>query len=137
MSLRQRVEVAVVRLLLQRATAARFTAYAIDDGEEQPTNTPDHDSVMREVFNRDDCLILFKKGRQRYWVKVVLGNDGDDCLSDWGTDNGPFDALMETVQLIATRGMFTLSGCPGDSPAWDMGPRNNGPCIHCGTRHNR
>ncbi|MBS0417952.1 MAG: hypothetical protein JSR66_09580 [Proteobacteria bacterium] len=137
MSLRQRVEVAVVRLILEHAQAAGFVPHKVDDGEE-PVETRTADQVLCEVFNRDICDIFFTHAshpKQNYWVKIVLGNDGDDCICDYGTDGAEFDKMMEEVCAISEYGVISFARCPGAQPAWDAGPNNRGPCIRCGEHH--
>jgi hypothetical protein len=139
MSLRQRVEVAVVRLLLERAQVAGFVPHRVDDGDENElVETTTVDQVLCEVLNRDICNIFFthpSHPKHHYWVKIVLGNDGDDCICDYSTDGAEFDKMMEEVCAISEYRVISLARCPGAQPAWDGGPSNRGPCIRCGEHH--
>ena len=137
MSLRQRIEVAVVRLMLERAQAAGFVPQAVDDGDEL-VEAVTTERVLCEVFNRDECIIFFthpSNPKYKYWSKIVLGNDGDDCICDYGTDGAEFDKMMEEVSAISLHGVISFGRCPGAQLAWDWGPDNRGPCIRCGERH--
>ena len=82
---RCRVERRVVWNLLLQLEAHGFTPTAVVH-DEQVAVAGDVLKTMEEVFSVDECIIEF----DRLWVKVVLGNYGTDCLSDWGwTTEGP------------------------------------------------
>lgn len=134
--MRQRIEIAVVRLLLVKMRAAGFVPTDVDDGEDCTSVTTD-DDVMRLVFNLDDSKIYFRMAgrKSEEWAKIVLGNSGDDCISDYGVGCGRFEAVMDEVSAIVEHGAVTFAPCPGKSLAWDAGPTNQGPCINCGTDH--
>lgn len=133
--IRQRIEVAVVRLLLTQAQLAGFTLYAIDDGEDV-IRVKTADRAMKEIFNRDECYIKFRKpeDKQFFWARIILGNDGDDAISDYSTDDGPFDHMMEEVSDTIAQGVITLTKCPEYHPAW-KNSAGKGVCINCGTYH--
>lgn len=48
--------------------------------------------AMEIIFNLDETTVTFNG---RHWIKIVLGNDGWDAVSDYGCDRGPFEAAME------------------------------------------
>lgn len=132
---RQRIEVAVVRLLLKRALLAGFTTHAIDDGE-SVTRVKTHERALEEVFNRDECYIKFRNAEKKeFWARIILGNDSDDCISDHGTDDGPFDQMMAEVSALASHGTITFTACKEAHPAYNVGESNRGACINCGSYH--
>lgn len=133
---RQRLELAIVRLVLDRAKAEGFEVYAVFDGDEE-THTPTVDECLALVFNLDDSVIQFRKGAKDdgYWVRVVLGN-GEDCLGDYGT-SPDFDKVMDSVSELIEHGAIRFEPCVDEKPAWDHSPTNRGLCINCGSDHRK
>lgn len=96
---RCRIERRVVWNLLAHLKAAGFCPTATDDGAERiETETPEE--VMEAAFNLDECWVLFQRENDSVecWVRLVFGNDGWDCVSDWSDDSATtrdFSAAMD------------------------------------------
>jgi hypothetical protein len=86
----------IIRRMIAEVTAAGFTLFGVNDGEE--VIKADTVEKAREViYSVDDSTVIFKDSRgKRLGVLVILGN-GQDVLSDWHDDEGPFDAALSRV----------------------------------------
>ena len=98
---RERIERRVVWNLLRHLADAGWHPEKVDSDEAKRTTTPLE--VMEEVFNLDEATVYFTRrdGRKAHWVKIVLGNDGIDCISDWtysGGDDDGFHAAMDAFE---------------------------------------
>lgn len=95
---RGRIERRVVWNLLAHLERAGWYPEAVQSDDEVPT--PDAKAVMEEVFNLDDAWVYFRKSADghSHSVRLVFGNDGWDCISDWRysrDDADGFNAAME------------------------------------------
>lgn len=74
----------------------------ISDDEE---SVVDPKSAVEKIFNLDDCTVGFCNiANVHRGVKIVLGNEGSDCISDWGYTIGDadgFNAAMEAFDAEA------------------------------------
>lgn len=134
--IRQRIEVAVIRLLLTKAQESGFTLYAIDDGE-NVVRVKTADRAMEKIFNLDDCYIKFSTpdDKQFLWARIILGEDGYDCISDYSIDDGPFDRMMKEISAVISESAITFVPCTGAHPAYKVGRNIRGICINCGNYH--
>ena len=72
----------IVWALLRHLEARGFMPVKVLEDEAHRTTTALE--VMEWVFNLDDARVRFRKGEGKECeVYIVLGNDGDDCISDW------------------------------------------------------
>lgn len=109
---RIRIECRVMNRLLQECRKAGFVAAYVFDGEEQVKVTTDA-SVIEAVNSVDEATISFTLAsnkvapyfspptRRYHGVKIVLGNDGYDCISDWNCGDKDFDAAVEKTSSWA------------------------------------
>lgn len=96
--LRHKAEVAVVRALLDECRKAGFSLSSIEGGEEHLEVRTD-DQALDIVFDLDDCWILFQRPGSPDWhgARIVLGNNGDDAISDWDCSDPAFNAAVEAA----------------------------------------
>lgn len=90
---RMRLERRVVAALIAFLHEQGYVAESVYIGEDEPIVVqPEGDTVasrtkaiMEEVFSVDDSWIYFRKGTDGVrWVRLVLGNSGDDVINDYG-----------------------------------------------------
>lgn len=100
---RQEIERKVVRHLVRAMNNAGWNPTRIDDGGDElikPINGRmlSEGEVMDSVFAVDEAQILFTSEHyhKSYWVMIVLGNDGWDCISDYAYgENDDFEKVMK------------------------------------------
>lgn len=91
---RVRLEQRIVWNLLLTLEKTGFIPHSMDDGGEL-VKTPSKIKAMEELFNRDDAHLFFSHesgekidGKLRQvWIRLVFGNDGIDCISDYNATN--------------------------------------------------
>lgn len=97
---RMMVERMMIRKLVRTMKKAGWVAVSVYDGEEH-VRCKTEAEVMDNVFGVDEAGIRFQnEAGNRHSAAIVLGNDGYDCIADWGYAEGDpdgFNALMETV----------------------------------------
>jgi hypothetical protein len=105
MSTRAKLERRVVWNLIRHLHAAGFRVVSVqdDDGLERVRGAK---SAMERIFSLDDCDINFKRGERTYWVRVVLGNNGWDTISDY-LNNIEFAAIIDSLQTL----IESVEGC--------------------------
>ncbi len=96
---RSRIERRVVANLIAHLEKAGFALATVFDGDEENKVTTMKEA-MELVFNLDDCWINFARTPKSSYrgVRIVLGNDGYDCISDWKystADSDGFNKAME------------------------------------------
>lgn len=95
--LRGRVERAVVFNLLLHLAANGWTVRDVDGGDEEQLASCITDA-MEYIFDLDDCWVRFESDAgDTQSVRLVMGNDGPDVVSDWNYKNDDpngFDACM-------------------------------------------
>lgn len=92
------VEKKVVRKLIRAMKAHGWLATSVDDGGEidEIIKTTTETEVMDAVFAVDEAQILFQKGDDGHWVRIILGNDGWDAIADYSyREGGEFVKIME------------------------------------------
>ena len=94
---RHQLERRVVWNLCKHLEAAGFHPYKANDGDET-FNVRTHEDVMEAVFAVDECAVSFKKeGFNSHDVVFVLGNDGWDAISDWGSYGDDRDGFAQVM----------------------------------------
>lgn len=92
-----RVERRVMWNFLAHMAAAGWTPCAVLYDEWVDVSTVNE--VMEEVFSMDEIQVVFRKDKNEHCVYIVLGNDGDDIISDWSyftSDHDGFNAAVES-----------------------------------------
>lgn len=87
--------------LLLHLDAKGWRPAGVFDDEETPT--PTLAAAMEAVFAVDDCTLIMNDGTRSHHVRIVLGNDGTDCICDWSYDRRDadgFNALMESFDPL-------------------------------------
>lgn len=110
---RQEIERKVVRHLIRAMKEKGWIISSINDGGEDDENilNPNETLAMETVFSVDESYITFRKevgtgnGCFRA-VRIVLGNDGYDCIADHSCSNhalayDDFETIMDSVQEYA------------------------------------
>lgn len=64
-------------------------------------------AVLDTVFSVDESLIRFMKSAMRRSVRIILGNDGYDCIADHSLSDtcqieDDFEAVMKLVDTYST-----------------------------------
>jgi hypothetical protein len=102
--IRQLIERAIVRRLIEEAIGAGFTPVAVFNGDEY-IPTPNIGRALDVVFDLDECTLHFgqrgaiaqlPEGWGCYGVLIILGN-GIDCISDWHCGDDAFNTAVERV----------------------------------------
>lgn len=87
-----------IRRLIRFLRGAGFWVHSLAVEGEGYVRTPTERRAVCEVFEWDAYLTLrfYRRGApdRLYGVLLVTGN-GDDILSDWTYDDGPFSAAMD------------------------------------------
>lgn len=98
------IERKIVRHLIRSAKKEGWWIERIDDGGEPDEDiiTPNETEAMEAVFAVDECTIYFTKKptESAHAVRIILGNDGNDCICDYTydiNDSDGFKALMDRV----------------------------------------
>ena len=88
--MRQIVECRIAKALVREGLAAGYniTVDNGDNGEDEceielSTNYKD---IIAAMFQTDDELLIFRKGDEDGWVRLVYGNDGWDVISDYSVN---------------------------------------------------
>lgn len=88
---RQRLERRIVAALGAYLGAAGFVPALVDYGDDR-VETPTIKDAMELIFNLDDAWLYFKEPSGRlHGVYLVLGNSGDDVISDYTCGVGELD----------------------------------------------
>lgn len=98
-----RLEHAIVRLLVRELSKDGFKLHSVYDGGDYLT-TRTLRAAMDAVFAVSESTLRFARaGEYRlYGVLLIVGN-GEDVLSDWSCDLGPFSAAMDRIcDLVQT-----------------------------------
>lgn len=99
--MRARIELTIVRGLIQALQAAGLKLKA-DNGEEKPTAGTE-DELVKTLFACDEANILTynPETKEGSAVYLVFGNNGWDVISDFGTSlEGIIDPFMEEVDKL-------------------------------------
>jgi hypothetical protein len=95
---RQLVERKIVRHLIRTMKKHGWVAGKVWDGEESIVCRTERDA-MNVVFSVDESTFSFYnvKLMRTHNVLIVLGNDGNDCICDYGCSNDDdFRTIMES-----------------------------------------
>lgn len=97
---RMEMERKVVRKLVRVMKAHGWDADLVDDGGDygDEVKTSSEKDVMEAVFAVDEARIRFIKGEAKHWVVIVLGNDGYDCIADYGYTEGDPDGFVAIME---------------------------------------
>ena len=100
---RCRVERRIFANLLDHLMKAGFTLSSVWDGGED-TEVTTIKEAMEIAFNLDQCHVYFISplcGKKVYrWVFFVFGNDGVDCINDWGYMTGDADGFNKAMDAF-------------------------------------
>ena len=93
LDIRQTIERRILWGLCKHLKAARFEPYGIYDGDERH-GVADAKEVLEHAFNLDEIHVYFRSMDTRKRVGRVYfiwgnGNDGLDCITDWGWQPTP------------------------------------------------
>ena len=97
---RMEIERKIVRHLIRTMKKHGWNAIAVDDGGDGWEQTKTETEVMGFVFGVDESSIKFHKKvgnvKVTHFAYIVLGNDGYDCICDYGYSNkDDFAEVME------------------------------------------
>lgn len=82
---RRLIELAIVRRMITDFVKLGYTITVDGDDDEAVRRCVDEASIMDAVFAVDDCWVYVHdkpKGKAFAWVRLILGNDGWDVISD-------------------------------------------------------
>ncbi len=84
---RAAMEICIARKLLETATASGYTLRVREWEQEGGPGSRKYD-FMTALFDLDDAHVTVhdEHGKRIGWVYFVFGNDGYDCISDYGTN---------------------------------------------------
>ena len=94
-----RLERRIVAALCAHLAREGFDVYSVWDGEAETAVASTKDA-MELIFNLDEAVLYFRKGKFKRSVYLVLGN-GEEIISDWRSGEGDpdgFDAAMEALR---------------------------------------
>lgn len=100
---RVRLEQRIAWNLFQHISLAGFEPYHVDDGSGEVTKTKTWKHVMEVIFNLDDAYVFVRHATMRkvgdgpHYIRFVFGNDGVDCISDWGYAHDDYDGFNATM----------------------------------------
>jgi hypothetical protein len=86
---RARIELAIVRQLIDILAEAGYH-FIVDDGGDK-THTDEPDEIIDAIFAVDEAYLFCRSddGRPYTQVFLVLGNDGWDVIADYGMSLAP------------------------------------------------
>lgn len=92
-----RIDRRVTWNLLCQLQEAGFTEFQVNDGEDV-TPCADPRAVMELAFNLDDCHVYVRRpgASKWYWMRLVFGNEGWDCISDYCATKDEFQWLLDS-----------------------------------------
>ncbi len=102
---RQAMEKVICRKILTEGVAAGY-CFTIDDGDTEEgheiyNHSIDVDGMMKELFNLDDAHIWVHDGeKQLGWIRIIFGNSGWDCISDYRTS---LDDFLKPINDMAEK----------------------------------
>jgi hypothetical protein len=92
-----RLERRAIAALCAHMSEHDWSPVEVYDGDDH-TAVTDTKSAMELIFNLDDCFLYFRKGKQKCWVRIILGNAWHEVVSDYNcpvADPGGFAAAVD------------------------------------------
>lgn len=89
--LRRLIELGVVHHLLTEIVSTKGLTITVEDGDDEPVKRcTDIEAIVDAIFAVDDCKLTVHKPGPRGGalgvIRLVLGNDGWDVISDYTTN---------------------------------------------------
>lgn len=115
---RQLVEMIIVKKLIDSAAQHGWTLTNINDGDAE-YKVDGTQEALGLIFDLDDSQLTFKRLGKSNWVRLVMGNDGTDVISDYGDDSktGGEYALANVIEYIYSWCSRLDAGLSGGSVA--------------------
>jgi len=96
---RAEVERAIVKSVIEAAIKQGWRLDAASNGEEYEEDIGPK-RAMEIAFACDEAHVYFRKGEQRGWVFIVLGNEGWTVIADYTIS---LDPVIDSIQELVDR----------------------------------